>query len=66
MNKILIHSNPYYSVKAEAQQTFTAHGQNIIGYFQYWDGTDVDFEYSDSIKTAVVFHADGAEARAVL
>ncbi len=58
-------NKPYYSVKAETQQTFTAHNQNITGYFLGWEGTNVDFEYPDQQETAVVFQADGAEARAV-
>ncbi|MHB2154512.1 MXAN_6640 family putative metalloprotease [Calditrichota bacterium GD2] len=56
---------PYYSVKAEAQQTFTAHGQSITGYFLGWEGTDVTFQHADQQETPLVFHADGAEARAV-
>ncbi len=58
-------SPPYYSVKAEAQQNFTAHGQNITGYFLGWEGTDVDFQHADKLETPVVFHAANAEARAV-
>ncbi|RMD94011.1 MAG: T9SS C-terminal target domain-containing protein, partial [Calditrichaeota bacterium] len=56
---------PYYEVKAEAQQTFTAHGQNINSYFLGWEGTQVDFEHPDQLETAVVFKAENAEARAV-
>ncbi|APF20747.1 hypothetical protein Calab_1128 [Caldithrix abyssi DSM 13497] len=57
---------PYYSVKAEAQQTFTAHGQSITGYFLGWEGTDVTFQHADQQETPLVFHAENAEARAVL
>gem|GEM_PF-6437142 len=56
---------PYYSVKAEAQQTFTAHGQDITGYFLNWEGTDVTFQHADQQETPLVFHAENAEARAV-
>ena len=55
----------YYSVKAEEQQTFRAHGQDITGYFLSWEGTDVNFQFPDSLETPVVFQADSAEARAV-
>ncbi|MHB2150611.1 S8 family peptidase [Calditrichota bacterium LG25] len=58
-------NKPYYSVKAEAQQPFTAHGQQITGYFLGWEGTDVTFQHADQQETPLVFHADGAEARAV-
>ncbi|MHB2150391.1 hypothetical protein ACX8XP_15150 [Calditrichota bacterium LG25] len=58
-------NNPHYSVKADARQTFTAHGQQITGYFLGWEGTDVTFQYADQQETPLVFHADGAEARAV-
>ncbi|NOX89840.1 MAG: exo-alpha-sialidase [Calditrichaeota bacterium] len=58
-------NKPYYSVKAEAQQPFTAHGQEITGYFLNWEGTSVDFEHPSNQETAVVFHANNAEARAV-
>ncbi|RMD86947.1 MAG: hypothetical protein D6813_14230, partial [Calditrichaeota bacterium] len=58
-------NKPYYSVKADAQQTFKAHGENITGYFLGWEGTQVDFEYPDQQETAVVFHSENAEARAV-
>ncbi|MHB2149322.1 hypothetical protein ACX8XP_09720 [Calditrichota bacterium LG25] len=56
---------PYYSVKAEARQTFTAHGQQITGYFLNWEGTDVTFQHADQQETPLVFHAANAEARAV-
>ena len=56
---------PYYSVKADAQQTFTAHGQDITGYFLNWEGTDVDFQSPNNEQTPIVFHANNAEARAV-
>ena len=56
---------PYYSVKADAQQTFTAHGQNITGYFLNWEGTEVDFRSPNSTETPLVFHDDNAEAKAV-
>ncbi|MHB2150394.1 hypothetical protein ACX8XP_15165 [Calditrichota bacterium LG25] len=56
---------PYYSVKAEARQTFTAHGQQITGYFLGWEGTDVTFQYADQQETPLVFHAANAEARTV-
>ncbi|MHB2149320.1 hypothetical protein ACX8XP_09710 [Calditrichota bacterium LG25] len=58
-------NKPYYSVKAEAQQPFTAHGQQITGYFLGWEGTDVTFQYADQQETPLVFHAANAEARAV-
>ncbi|MHB2154515.1 hypothetical protein ACX8XN_08970 [Calditrichota bacterium GD2] len=56
---------PYYSVKAEAQQTFAAHEQSITGYFLGWEGTDVTFQYADQQETPLVFHAENAEARAI-
>lgn len=56
---------PYYSVKAEDSQTFTAHNQNITGYFLNWGGTDVDYQTPNSLETPVVFHDANAEARAV-
>jgi len=56
---------PYYKLKAAEKDTFTAQGQNITGYFLGWEGTDVVFEHPDQQESAVVFQADGAEARAV-
>ncbi|HGY54199.1 MAG TPA: T9SS type A sorting domain-containing protein [Caldithrix abyssi] len=56
---------PYYSAKAEAEQSFNAHGESITGYFQYWDGTDVQYQNSEALETPLVFKAAGAEARAV-
>jgi len=58
-------SKPYYSVKVDAQQTFTAHGQDITGYFLNWDGTDVQYQNPNAASTPLVFNAANAEARAV-
>ncbi len=53
---------PYYSVQAEAQQTFTAHGQNITGYFHHWGGNGVDYQSSNNRETPVVFLNQNAQA----
>ncbi len=56
---------PYYSVRAASQQTFSFHGQSIPFYFVGWEGDNVDFQHPEQTETAVVFKADGAEARAL-
>ena len=56
---------PVYSVRAPMEQQLTVNGKNITWYFQRWDGNHVQFQSPDQNETAVVFEADGAEARAV-
>jgi len=58
---------PYYEVKADAQQTFTAHGQQVTGYFLNWEGDNskVQFQHADQTVTPLVFKSANAEARAV-
>ena len=56
--------NPYYSVRAPNPQTIPFHGQDIEWYFQKWSGTDVQFEHSNQLETAVVFNEPNAVARA--
>jgi len=58
-------NNPHYSVKAAATQTVSFHGEDVLWYFQRWEGTDVDFEDAANTQTAVVFKENGAQARAV-
>ncbi len=53
-------NKPYYSVKAEEQQTFKAHDEDVTGYFLGWEGTNVDFQHPDQLETPVVFHAANA------
>jgi len=55
---------PYYSVRAEEQQTIPAY-PNILWYFQYWDGTNVTYQNAGANETPLVFNASNAEARAV-
>ena len=58
-------NKPFYSVKADAQQTFTAHGKSITGYFLNWEGDSVNFRTPNLDTSAVVFTNANAEARAV-
>ncbi len=58
-------NQPYYEVKAEAQQPFTAHNETITGYFLNWEGHDVSYQNADQLQTPVAFHTANAEARAV-
>ncbi|HHE55749.1 MAG TPA: hypothetical protein ENL21_08200, partial [Caldithrix abyssi] len=61
-----IPNNPHYSVKAEAQQTFTVHDNvEVTGYFLGWEGDHVNFRTPNMDSSAVVFNAANAEARAV-
>ncbi|HIE56513.1 MAG TPA: T9SS type A sorting domain-containing protein, partial [Chromatiaceae bacterium] len=65
LNQDYTGNEPYYSVKAEAEQPFTAHGETVTGYFLHWEGTDAQFQDSQASETPVVFKAANAEARAV-
>ncbi len=56
---------PYYSVKTAATQTIPFHGEDVLWYFQRWEGTDVEFEDAANTQTALVFKESGAQARAV-
>ncbi|RMG23121.1 MAG: T9SS C-terminal target domain-containing protein [Methanobacteriota archaeon] len=56
---------PIYTVRAAQQQVIPFHGQDITWYFQGWEGDGVEFQDSTQTKTAVVFKANNAEARAV-
>jgi hypothetical protein len=58
-------NNPYYSVRAAATQTIPFHGQDIEWNFQWWDGTDVQFQNPYQNETAVVFQQPNAVAKAV-
>ncbi|RMG42838.1 MAG: hypothetical protein D6732_00615, partial [Methanobacteriota archaeon] len=58
-------NNPHYLVRAAQQQVIPFHGQDITWYFQGWEGDQVQFQYPNQTKTAVVFKANNAEARAV-
>ena len=59
---------PYYSVKAPAYQDINLGG--IIGtsrfYFQNWNGTNVSFQYPNSVETGVVFTSSNAVVNANL
>ncbi len=52
---------PYYSVKAEADQTI----EGTEYFFLYWMGDGVDFKDYESCTTPVVFKQDGAVAKAI-
>ncbi|NOX37746.1 MAG: S8 family serine peptidase [Calditrichaeota bacterium] len=56
---------PYYTVRVPQEQVFPFHNEDIIWYFQGWEGDNVSFQNASQNETAVVFQADGAEARAV-
>ncbi|RMD87008.1 MAG: hypothetical protein D6813_14165, partial [Calditrichaeota bacterium] len=56
---------PIYSVRAQADTSFTFHGQSIPFHFVGWEGDNVQFQYPNQTETAVVFKQDGAEARAL-
>lgn len=53
---------PYYSVKAQEEQTFTGHGQTITGYFHHWGGSGVEYQNANNRETPVVFHTQDAQA----
>jgi len=55
---------PYYSVKAQATQQTTEHGQTVDWYFQGWGGDNVGFKNPENLETAVVFKNAGAVAKA--
>lgn len=60
-----IFNHPYYSVKVPMEQTIPFHSQNVIWYFQRWEGTNVQFENAAENETPIVFKNTNAEARAV-
>ena len=55
----------YYSLRAPQQQVIAFHGEDITWYFQGWAGDQVSFQHPSRNETAVVFQADGAQARAL-
>jgi hypothetical protein len=55
---------PYYLVNAPEPQTIPFHGQEIGWYFQWWSGTDVQFEHPFQAETPVVFEESDAVAQA--
>lgn len=57
---------PNYSVKTTSPQNVyvTQTGKTHKFYFQNWEGTDVNFEDSDELETAVVFTSANAVASA--
>ncbi len=56
---------PIYFVEAMQEQVISFNNEDILWYFQGWNGTDVQFEHAEQTRTSVVFKQDGAVARAV-
>jgi len=56
---------PYYRVRVEDPQPIDFHGQSTTWYFQGWQGSNVQFQYSNQLETGVAFTDDDAVAKAV-
>jgi hypothetical protein len=55
---------PYYSVKAEAEQTIPVHGEDVTFDFLGWSASGAGFQDADANQTPVVFQQPGAEVQA--